>query len=123
VVRGEGTDKLLGASEEYSSELLDLVPADAFAFATFMGTGIGEQVGALRDNPLYGSALEEFEQETGVTVAEVLRIIDGEVAFYAAPGAPIPELTLLVRPDDPTQARESAERLLRALAAMAVGGD
>jgi hypothetical protein len=121
VVRGEGADKLLGASEEYSSELLDLVPADAFAFMTFMGTGIGEQVGALRDNPLYGSALKEFEQETGVTLAEVLRLIDGEVAFYAAPGAPIPELTLLVRPDDPAQARESAERLLRALAAMAVG--
>jgi hypothetical protein len=78
-------------------------------------------VGALRENPMYGSALKEFEQETGVTVAEVLRLIDGEVAFYAAPGAPIPELTLLVRPDDPAQARESAERLLRALAAMAVG--
>jgi hypothetical protein len=121
VVRGEGADKLLGASEAYSSDLLDLVPADAFAFATFMGTGIGEQVGALRENPLYGSALKEFEQETGVTVAEVLRLIDGEVAFYAAPGVPIPELTLLVRPDDPAQARESAERLLRALAAMAVG--
>jgi hypothetical protein len=121
VVRGEGADKLLGASEEYSSELLDLVPGDAFAFATFLGTGIGKQVGALRDNPLYGSAFKEFEQETGVTVAEILRLIDGEVAFYAAPGAPIPELTLLVRPDDPAQARESAERLLRALAAMAVG--
>ena len=121
VLRGEGADKLLGASEAYSSDLLELVPADAFAFTTFMGTGIGEQVGALRDNPLYGSALKEFERETGVTVAEVLRLIDGEVAFYAAPGAPIPELTLLVRPDDPAQARESAERLLRALAAMAVG--
>ena len=121
VAQGEGADKLLGAAEEYSSDLLDLVPADAFAFISFMGTGIGEQVGALRENPLYGSALEEFEQETGVTVAELLRLIDGEVAFYAAPGAPIPELTLLVRPDDPAQARESAERLLRAVAAMEVG--
>jgi len=121
VVQGEGADKLLGASEEYSSDLLDLVPADAFAFVSFMGSGIGEQVGALRENPLYGSALKEFERETGVTVAELLRLIDGEVAFYAAPGAPIPELTLLVRPDDPAQARASAERLLRALAAMAVG--
>ena len=121
VAQGEGADKLLGASEEYSSDLLELVPADAFAFISFMGTGIGEQVGALRENPLYGSALEEFEQETGVTVAELLRLIDGEVAFYAAPGAPIPELTLLVRPDDPAQARESAERLLRTVAAMEVG--
>ena len=121
VAQGEGADKLLGAAEEYSSDLLDLVPADAFAFISFMGTGIGEQVGALRENPLYDSALEEFEQETGVTVAELLRLIDGEVAFYAAPGAPIPELTLLVRPDDPAQARESAERLLRAVAAMEVG--
>ena len=56
-----------------------------------------------------------------MTVADVLRLFEGEVAFYVAPGAPIPEVTLLLDPDDPAQARDSAERLLRSLAAMAVG--
>ena len=121
VLRGEGADKLLGTAEEYESALLDLVPADALAVATFKGTGIGQQVESLRANPLYGPALREFEQESGVTVADVLRLFEGEVAFYVAPGAPIPEVTLLLDPDDPAQARDSAERLLRSLAAMAVG--
>jgi hypothetical protein len=38
------------------------------------------------------------------------------VAFYAAPGAPIPELTLLLESDDPAQSRQSAVRLLEVLA-------
>ncbi|HET9322462.1 MAG TPA: hypothetical protein VFO03_01170 [Gaiellaceae bacterium] len=120
-LRGEGADKLLGATDEYSSKLLDRVPADAFAFFTFQGEGITRQVDALRDNPLYGMALGDFEQETGVTLDDVIRLFKGEVVFYAAPGAPIPELTILLDADDPTAARSSAERILRSLAASGGG--
>ena len=116
VLRGEGADTLLGASEEYQSKLLELVPADAFAFVTFMGTGIGEQVRALRANPMLGPAVEEFERESGVELADVLRLVDGEVAFYAAPGLPIPELTLLLEADDPEQSWNVGRALLRKLA-------
>lgn len=115
-LRGEGADKLLGAADEYSSELLDLVPADAFAFSTFQGQGVTQQFEALRGNPLYAMALRSFEEEAGIKIEDLVRLFEGEVAFYAAPGSPIPELTLLLNADDPAQARQSAERLLRSLA-------
>jgi hypothetical protein len=38
------------------------------------------------------------------------------VTFYAAPGAPIPELALLLDAENPGQARQSADRLLRTVA-------
>ena len=121
-VSGEGADKLLGAADEYSSNLLDMVPADAFAFASFQGEGTTAQLESLDDNPLYAQALREFEREVGVKLTDVVRLFQGEVAFYAAPGAPIPELTLLVDSENPQQARESADRILRALATR-VGGE
>lgn len=121
VLSGEGADKLLGAAEEYSSSLLDLVPADAFAFATFQGQGLTEQLEAFQGNPLYSMALRDFEQQAGVDVKELVSLFKGEVAFYAAPGSPVPELTLLLDADDPAQARQSADRLLRSLAERAGG--
>lgn len=119
VLSGEGADKLLGAADEYSSALLDLVPADAFAFATFQGQGLTEQFEAFQGNPLYGMALRDFEQEAGVNLEELVRLFEGEVAFYAAPGSPVPELTLLLDADDLAQARQAADRLLRSLASRA----
>jgi hypothetical protein len=115
-VSGEGADRLLGAADEYSSNLLDMVPADAFAFASFQGKETTAQLESFGDNPLYASALREFEREFGVKLTDVVQLFQGEVAFYAAPGAPIPELTLLVDSENPQQARESTERILRALA-------
>lgn len=121
-LRGEGADKLLGAADAYSSELLDLVPGDAFAFFSFQGEGATAQFEALDDNPLYAMPLREFEREAGVKLTDIVRLFQGEVAFYAAPGAPIPELTLLLDADDPAQARESAERILRSLTER-IGGE
>jgi Protein of unknown function (DUF3352) len=121
-VSGEGADRLLGAADEYSSNLLDLVPADAFAFASFQGKETTAQLESFSDNPLYAQALREFEREVGVKLTDVVRLFQGEVAFYAAPGAPIPELTLLIDAENPQQARESADRILRALAQQ-VGGE
>ena len=53
------------------------------------------QLEAFDDNPLYASALRSFEREVGVKLTDVVRLFGGEIAFYAAPGSPIPELTLL----------------------------
>lgn len=115
-LRGEGAEELFAATEPYTSELLDLVPEDAFAFMSFSGEGAAEQVESLRGNPQFRSAVEEFEREVGVSLEELVRLFRGEVAFYAAPGAPIPELTLLLEADDPAAARQTAARMLRSLA-------
>lgn len=120
-LRGEGADKLLGAAEPYKSALLELVPADAFAFTSFQGEGTTAQFQELRSNPLYGMALQGFEEELGIEIDDLIRLFRGEVAFYAAPGSPIPELTLLLEADDPAEARETADRLLRTVAQRAGG--
>jgi hypothetical protein len=122
VVSGEGADKLLGSGEPYESKFLDQVPADAFAFYSIRGAGLAKQFEALRDNPLYEMVLQQFEQELGVSIADIVDLFRGEVAFFAAPGSPIPQLTLLLESDDPAQSLQSAERLLRVLARRA-GGD
>ena len=115
-VRGEGADKLLGTGTSYASKLLERVPADAFAFYSIQGAGLTQQFEALSSNPLYSMALRQAESELGIKIDEIVQLFDGEVAFYAAPGAPIPALTLLLEADDPAQARQTADRLLRTLA-------
>ena len=116
VVRGEGADKLLGSGEPYKSKFLDRVPADAFAFYSIRGEGATKQFEALRDNPLYGMAVGQVEQELGVKIEDIVALFRGEVAFFAAPGSPIPQLTLVLESDDPAQGLQSAEQLLRSLA-------
>lgn len=115
-LRGEGAEKLLGSGAPYASNFLDLVPADAFAFFSMRGEGLAKQFEELRGNPLYGLALQQAEAQLGIKIDDIVGLFRGEVAFYAAPGSPIPELTLLLETDDPEQSRQTADRLLRLLA-------
>lgn len=115
-LRGEGADKLLGTGDLYSSALLDKVPDDAIAFLTFRGEGVSAQFRQFQDSPFYRMFVRGIEQELGISLAELAALFDGEVAFYARPGAPIPELTLLLDSDNAEQSRESAARLLRTIA-------
>jgi hypothetical protein len=113
---GEGASGLLGASEPYSSTLLDRVPDDALVFLSFQGRGATKQIEDLKANPLYTMALRRFERELGVKLEELVSLTDGEVALYARMALPIPELTLMLDSGNPQQARASAEKLLRAFA-------
>jgi Protein of unknown function (DUF3352) len=115
-LRGEGADKLLGSGDPYASALLDRVPEDAFAFTTFRGEGMSAQFQQFQESPFYKMFVQELEREFGFKLAELAALFDGEVAFFARPGAPIPELTLLLDSDNAEQSRESAARLLRTLA-------
>jgi hypothetical protein len=116
VVKGSSLERLFGSNEPLSSKLLDRVPEDAFAFLSFRGEAVTKQFEQLKDNPLYQMGSRQLEQELGLTIDELLRLFEGEVAFYARPAAPIPELTLLLDAADPAQARQSADRVLRAVA-------
>jgi hypothetical protein len=113
---GAGAGGLLGAGEPYSSALLERVPADAFAFASFQGRAATQQLEELRDNPLLAMGLLELERSVGIKLDDLVALLDGEVALYARRGLPIPELTLLLDSDNPAQARSSAEKLLRLIA-------
>jgi Protein of unknown function (DUF3352) len=113
---GEGAAQLLGTGEPYASALLQRVPEDAFAFISFQGRGVTRQFEQFRDNPLFSMAYQQFERELGIELDELVALLDGEVAFYARPGIPIPELTLVLDSDNAEQARASADKLLRTLA-------
>jgi hypothetical protein len=106
VLSGDGADRLLGGGEPYSSTLLERVPDDALAFASFRG----EQ---LRASPLFALGLRELEHEYAVELDEILPLLDGEVAFFARPGLPMPELTLLFETNNSAAAKAAVERLLR----------
>jgi hypothetical protein len=112
---GEGAEQLLGATDEYSSSLLDKVPGDAFAFYSFRGDGLRQQLQTLRSNSLYATALRQFEREYGIDVDEVARLLDGEAALYLRKGLPIPEITLLLDSNDPAEAKAALDRIARAL--------
>jgi hypothetical protein len=111
--RGEGTDRLFGTGQPYSSELLDKVPDDAFAFLSFQGDGLRRQLEAIRGNSLFAKGLRELEREYGIELDEVLPLLAGEVAFYARPGLLMPEFTLLLATTNEVGTRAAVERVLR----------
>lgn len=119
-LRGPGAERLFGG-EPYASKLLAKVPDDAFAFFTFDGRGLRGQLQELENSPLSRFGLRQFEQELGVTLAQVARIFGGELAFFARPGSPNVELTLLSETDDEAASFATAKALFEAIAAKADG--
>ena len=103
-----GGGERVGTPEPYSSALLARVPEDAIAFVSFQAESA--------KGPLFSEALKQLERRLRMELEELVAIADGEVAFYARPGLPIPELTLLLEASNVEQARSSAEAFVRALA-------
>ena len=101
---------------DFASALIGGVPGDAFALLDFDGQGTTDQLGKLKSNPQAAAAIAKFEQEYGVTLEQVLALLSGEVAFYARPGAVIPELTLALDPKDQSAALATLDKLAAKLA-------
>jgi hypothetical protein len=106
---------------DFDSALIGGVPGDAFAFLDFDGQGTTDQLGKLKSNPPAAAAIAKFEQEYGVTLEQVLALLSGEVAFYARPGAVIPELTLALDPKDQSAALATLDKLATKIAAESGG--
>lgn len=106
---------------DFASALIGDVPGDAFAFLDFDGQGTTDQLGKLKSNPQTAAAIAHFEQEYGVTLDQLLTLLSGEVAFYARPGAVIPELTLALDPKDQSAALATLDKLAAKLAAESGG--
>ena len=96
---------------EFASALIGGVPGDAFAFLNFDGQDTSAQLGKLKSNPQAAKAIATFEQEYGVPFEQVLTLLSGEVAFYARPGAGIPELTFALDPKDQSAALATLDKL------------
>jgi hypothetical protein len=114
VARTEGGPEL----EAGSSELAGVVPADALAFAAV--TGLDDGLSQLLDAVATETPeLAQVELLLGVSLADdVVPLFAGESGLYVRAGTPIPEVTLLLSPDDPEQALATVDRLLGAVAAI-----
>jgi hypothetical protein len=105
--------------KDFAPKLLDAIPGDAFAAFDFLGEGTTQQLQRLQATPQFAQVAKQLEQEYGVTADQLFGLLDGEVAFYARSGAVIPELTLALQPNDPTQALATVDKLMTHVAAEA----
>jgi hypothetical protein len=115
-VAGSGS-KVLG-SGNYTSKLMSGVPGDALAFLTFQGGRVADQLQTLEDNPQLGPALKQFESNLGVSLKDILDLFRNEVAFYARPGTPLPEFTLVLESSDEQKALGTLGKLFTRLGAV-----
>jgi hypothetical protein len=106
---------------DFASALIGGVPGDAFAFLDFNGQGTKDQVDKLKSNSQIAPALKQLEETLGVSIDQLLALLSGEVAFYARPGAGIPELTLALDPKDESQALSTLDTIAARIAAMSGG--
>src|SRR5581483_10695282 len=120
VSASEGALRIAGSSEMtagvtlYAPTLLRRVPADALLAVSFHG---GRQlVSQLR------GAARALERQLGVSLADLGAALDGEGVLYARPGAPLPEVTLAVRPSDPARAEATLSALAAKLSASGSSG-
>jgi hypothetical protein len=101
---------------DFASKLVGGVPGDAFALLSLNGAGTSDQLGKLRSNPQFGAAVKELDEYLGVPLDDVLSLLHGELAFYARPGALIPELTLVLDPQNQATALATLDKLAARLA-------
>ena len=124
VAEDEGMRVVGSAQQEslprsFTPTLLANVPDDALLAATFEG---GKQLTEQLRTALVGSGplLEGLERQLGVSLEEVVSLLEGQGVVYLRPGIPIPEVTLVL---EQTDARQPAtlKTLLQALAAASKG--
>ena len=119
--RMSGRAKIEGqkGGEPYSPELVDRVPADALAVASF--NGADESLTQLRSHPFAREAIPQIEQTLGVTLGELAELFRDEGVLYVRPGLPVPEVTLVLDVDAREKALRTVDRLARRVAGFANG--
>lgn len=104
-----------GGDTRYEPVLFRRVPADAVAALSFGGTqGLLDRIqGKLPLDQVSG----EIERLTGVSLQSLVDALSGEGALYVRPsGTKVPEVTLVLRPPDPSKTWDTVDRLARKLA-------
>jgi hypothetical protein len=106
-VQGSGASSLVGEGD-YRSKLIDLVPADTFAFLTFRsGKSLGTALSGM-SGPL--------QYALGISADDLAALFAKESAFYVRPGAVIPELTLILQPTSAAGGLATLDKLARRIA-------
>ncbi len=104
-----------GADTRYEPVLFRRIPADAVVALSFGGTqGLLDRVQGSVDLDTVSGALEKA---TGITLKRLTDALSGEGAVYLRQGTgDVPEVTLALRPPDPSKTWETLEQLAQRLA-------
>ena len=100
------------AGTPYAGTLTDSIPADSVLALSFRDAGRTLDQLSASTTPF----LPMIEQTLGVPIADVAAALSGEGVLYVRPGAGIPEVTLVSKPDDAQRAATTIDRLVKNLA-------
>lgn len=102
--------------EPYEPTLLERIPGDALAVASFNDLASG--IEQIRSDDAVQRFLPEVERALGVTLDELGAVFGGEGALYVRAGSPIPEVTLVTIADDEERALATLRRLAQRATAL-----
>ena len=86
----------------FNAQLLYNVPAGALAVVSFHGSD--QLTRQLNDNPAIAQAAGPIKEFLGVALTDLTQLVEGEGALYVFPGAPYPEVTLMLKQRHPEAA-------------------
>lgn len=127
-VQGVVTSSDAPAPETFSSDLANLAPADALVYVGFGGldSTLKEAIDlAGKQAPELDTMLAQAELALGVSVEnDLLPIFAGPGALWVRAGVPIPEITIVLSPDDIARALVTLDKLVGGIGALAaLSGD
>jgi Protein of unknown function (DUF3352) len=106
-----------GGSEPVDSALLEEIPSGALVAVVFDGSNTSA-LDQLRKNPALSLQSAQLERLLGISLEDVVGLLRGEVALYVRPGSPIPEVTLISKPDSPDAALQTLDRAITRIGVM-----
>jgi hypothetical protein len=109
----DGTAKLDDAPASYEPDLLQRVPGGVVLAASFHGDA--DTYRKLTTDENLAPYLHEVEAVLGVTLQDVLGLVEGEGVVYVRPGLPIPEVTIAAEEEDGAKATATLDRIARKL--------
>ncbi len=118
-LRLEGSAETTRGVTTYAPTLLRRLPSDALLAISFHG---GKQLASQPGSAAGAGAANALERQLGVPLADLAAALDGECVLYARAGAPIPEITLAVKPSDPARAEATLSALVAKLSASGSSG-
>jgi hypothetical protein len=109
----DGSARMDSPPQGYEPTLLRRVPAGVVLALSFHGNQ--KAVDALTGSDALRQYLPMIEEALGVSLQDVLALLQGQGVVYVRPGLPIPEVTLAVETDDGDAATRTIDRIARKL--------
>jgi hypothetical protein len=107
-----------GNAKTFSPTLLDKVPAGSLVVVSFRG--VDRTLKQVEKSPSLGN-LTQLESLLGIKISDLEHLLSGEGVLYVQKGSPFPEVTALVKQDDPTKAKATLDQFSARISALLNG--